>query len=87
MLAGKSQGKNCLGVLGADGSTVLKGKFWGIYFRCLKVTEVACLMIHKMAVVFLHEFEALVFRYFIHTGLSAVRDVVCDIRTTLLSNS
>ena len=48
----------------------------------MKLTEVAYLMIHKMAVDFLHESELSVFQYLIDTGFSAERNVVCDSRIT-----
>jgi len=43
-------------------------------------TEVAYLMIHKMAMDFLHEINVGVFQYLIDTGVSAERNVVCGNR-------
>jgi len=57
-----------------------KMKFWGMYFRCVKLTEVVYLMTHKMAVDFVHEFKEVLFQYLIDTGASAERNVVCDNR-------
>lgn len=59
-----------------------KIKFCGIYFRCVKLTEVAYLMIHKMVVDFIHEFELFVFQYLIDKGVSAERNVDCESRIT-----
>ena len=59
-----------------------KMKFWRIYFRCVKLTEVTYLMIHKMAVGFLREFKVGVFQYLIDTGVSAELNVVCGSRIT-----
>jgi endo-alpha-1,4-polygalactosaminidase (GH114 family) len=59
-----------------------KMKFWGIYFRCVKLTGVAYLVGHKMAVDFLHEIKVFVFHYLTDTGVSVERNVVCDSRIT-----
>lgn len=57
-----------------------KMKFWGIYFRCVKLTGVGYLRRHKMAVDFLHEFKVFVFQYLFDAGLSFERNVACDSR-------
>jgi len=65
MLVGKRQRGKLLGRSRNRWKYNTKMKFWGIHFRCVKLTEVAYLMIHQMAADFLHEFKVVVFQYLI----------------------